>query len=165
MRRLQHPRTIPDSSPAYFVAWVPGHGKHNYRIPRPSIVARLLKPLIGSGLWRINRDDIGDIDEVKAELVEEAVGAAIGICWRHRELEMETKRRDFERGVDGLMEFGAEVMGELYEAGYSQEQVTTLGNEVITKLMIAIPSSPQEVQERVDFTVPRTGSETSLTST
>lgn len=144
---------------------MPGHGKHNYRIPRPSIVARLLKPLIGSGLWRINRDDIGDIDEVKAELVEEAVGAAIGICWRHRELEMETKRRDFERGVDGLMEFGAEVMGELYEAGYSQEQVTTLGNEVITKLMIAIPSSPQEVQERVDFTVPRTGSETSLTST
>lgn len=143
---------------------MPGHGKHDYRIPRPSIVARLLKPLIGSGLWRINRDDIGDIDEVQAELVEESVGAAVGICWRHRELEMETRRRDFERGVDGLMEFGAEVMGELYEAGYSQEQVTTLGNEVITKLMIAIPTSPQEVQELVDFTVPRMDSETSSTS-
>jgi len=144
---------------------VPGHGDHDYRIPRPSIVARLLKPLIGSGLWRINRDDIGDIDEVQAELVEESVGAAIGICWRHRELEMETKRRDFERGVDGLMEFGAEVMGELYEAGYSQDQVTVLGNEMVTKLMIAFPSPAKEVQERVDFTVPRTGSETSLTST
>ena len=143
---------------------MPGHGDHDYRIPRPSIVARLLRPLIQSGLWSINRDSVGVIDEVKAELVEESVGAAIGICWRHRELEMETKRRDFERGVDGLMEFGAEVMGELYEAGYSQEQVTTLGNEMVTKLMIAFPTPAEEVQERVDFTVPRTASETSSTS-
>jgi len=135
-----------------------------FRIPRPSVVGRLLTPLITSGLWNVSSSEAGTIDGVKAELVEEAVGAAIGTCWRHRSLELDTKRRDFDRGEDGLLEYGAEVLGELYEAGYSQEDVATLLNDVVTRLMIAIPSSPEEVQEIVDFTAPRTGSETTSTS-
>ncbi|MAH45427.1 hypothetical protein CMI37_06335 [Candidatus Pacearchaeota archaeon] len=135
-----------------------------FRIPRPSVVGRLLMPLITSGLWNVSTSEVGAIDEVKAELVEEAVGAALGICWRHRSLELETKRRDFDRGEDGLLEYGCEVLAELYEAGYTQDNVATLLNDVVSRLMIAIPASPKEVQEVVDFTVPRTDSETSSTS-
>ena len=165
MKSLPNLRTIPDNAPAYFSVTIEERGEHTFRIPRPSVVGRLLTPLIGSGLWTVNKDDVGSIDEVSAELVEEAVGAAIGTCWRHTSLELETRRRDFERGTDGLLEYGAEVLGELYEAGYTQDNVAALLNEVLSRLMVALPAPAKEVQDAVDFTVPRTASQISPTST
>ena len=165
MKSLPNLRTIPDNAPAYFSVTIEERGEHTFRIPRPSVVGRLLMPLIESGMWRVSKDDVGSIDEVSAELIEEAVGAAIGTCWRHTSLELETRRRDFERGTDGLLEYGAEVLGELYEAGYTQDNVAALLNEVLTRLMVALPTPTEEVQAAVDFSVPRTDSQTSSTST
>lgn len=162
MRSLPQPRTIPNS-PIYFVVEVPGRGTHHFRVPRASVVGRLLTPLVTSGLWELRRDGSNGIDDVKAELVEESVGAAIGICWRHRTLELETSRRDFERGPDGLLEYGDEVMRELYESGYTLDDCSPILNAVISRLMLAVPTPPQEVEEAVDFTAPPTDSQTSST--
>ena len=101
---------------------------------------------------------------MQAELVEEAVGAALGTCWRHLTLELESKRRDFDRGDEGLLDYGESVVAELYEAGYKDDDITRLLDEVLSRLLIAIPAPPKEVQELVDFTAPRTDSKTSSTS-
>jgi len=162
VQTLNPARTIPDS-PIYFHAEVPDKGRHDFRVPRASVIGRLLSPLMQSGIWQVVRSEGGAIDEVKAELIEEAIGAAIGICWRHATLEVETKRRDFDRGTDGLLEYGGEVLSELYEAGYTHADITPIINVVISKLMIAIPTPQPEVDERVGFTAAQTGSETSAT--
>ena len=165
MRSLPNHRTIPDGSPVYFFVTLDERGEHAFRVPRPSVVGRLLKPLIESGLWRRTKAEVGDVDDLSAELVEEAVGAAIGTCWRHRTLELETKRRDYDRGTDGRREYGGEGLGELHEAGYTQDEIAAILNQVVTRLMLAIPTPPQEVEELVGFTAPPKASETSAIST
>ena len=161
MRSLPQPRTIPENSPIYFSAEVPGRGEHHFRIPRPSVVGRLLKPLIESGLWEIAQNSEGGIDDLRAELVEEIVGAAIGTCWRHRTIELETKRRDHDRGPDGLMEYGGEVLAELYEAGYTQAEIDPILSVVVSRLLLAVPTPPAEVEDLVGFTVAPKASQTS----
>ena len=164
MLPLDQPRTIPDT-PIYFCVDVGERGDHHFRVPRASVVGRLLMPLMESGLWDLKRDGAGAIDHVRADLLEEGIGAAIGVCWRHRTLELETKRRDFERGSDGLLEYGEEVMRELYEAGYSLEECTPMLNAVLSRLMLAVPTPPKEVGDLVGFTVPQKAGETGVIST
>ena len=164
MKVLQNQRTIPEGSLIYFSVHLPERGEHRFRIPRPSVVGRLLTPLLTSGVWKLGEGEAGSITSMQAELVEEAVGAALGTCWRHLTLELESKRRDFDRGDEGLLDYGESVVAELYEAGYKDDDIKRLLDEVLSRLLIAIPAPPKEVQELVDFTAPRTDSKTSSTS-
>lgn len=156
MKQANPARTIPDR-PIYFSVEVPDRGVHHFRVPRPSVVGRLLRPMIESGIWT----DSDEIDPLAAELTEEAVGAALGTCWAHASLDLETRRRDYPRGPDGLLDYGAEVLSELHEAGYTTEQLEPMISEVGSKLIVANLPRPQEVDEQVNFTATKTASETS----
>lgn len=152
MRKLTIPRTIPDS-PIYFEIDVPGKGPHHFRLPRPSMAARLLQPMISGGIWKAATDG-GGLDQATALLSEEAVGAAIGICWRHVGFELEAKRSHHDRDADGLLDFGCAVLEELYEGGYSVEDMTPIISQVGTRLLTSILPSPEEVDNQANFTAP-----------
>jgi len=151
VRKLPTPRTIP-KSPIYFSIDVPGKGEHWFRLPRPSMVYRLISPMVEAGIWDMGNGQ--DIDTASAMLTEEAVGAAIGVCWRHSAQELEAQRSHYSRDAEGLLDYGAAVLEELYEEGYSQDDLTPIISALGTKLISSTLPSPQEVGDRVGFTAP-----------
>ena len=152
MQKLIQPRTIPDS-PIYFEIDVPGKGAHHFRLPRPSMAARLLQPMISGGIWTATAEG-GGIDQASALLSEEAVGAAIGICWRHVALELETKRAHHDRDADGMLDYGCAVLEELYEGGYSVEDMGPIISQVGTRLLTSILPPAEEVDQQANFSAP-----------
>jgi len=152
VRKLTHPRTIPDS-PIYFSVDVPGKGPHAFRLPRPSMAARLVSPMISSGIWDAGESG-AKMSQASALLTEEAVGAAVGTCWRHETLEIEAKRSHHDRDADGLLDYGSAVLEELYEEGYSTEDLTPIISAVGSRLLTSILPGPAEVAEQVNFTAP-----------
>lgn len=116
------------------------------------MVYRLVAPMVEAGIWDMG--DGQDIDTASAMLTEEAVGAAIGVCWRHSTEELEAQRSHYSRDAEGLLDYGAAVLEELYEEGYSQDDLTPIISTLGTKLISSTLPSPQEVGDRVGFTAP-----------
>ena len=118
------------------------------------MVYRLIAPMVEAGIW--DAAEGGSIDTASAMLTEEAVGAAIGTCWRHVGLDLDCKRQHFDRDAEGLLDYGAAVLEELYEDGYSQDDLTPIISTLGTRLISATLPAPQEVAEQVGFTAPGT---------
>ncbi len=116
------------------------------------MAARLVQPMISGGAWSAGEG--GEIDQASALLSEEAVGAAIGICWRHVGLELETKRSHHDRDADGLLDFGCAVLEELYEYGYTVSDMAPIISQIGTRLLTSILPASAEVDEQVNFTAP-----------
>ena len=120
------------------------------------------RPFIEEGIWDASPDEI---DTLKAEVTEESVGAMIGVCWAHKWIDLETSRKAFDRGPEGLLSFGDSVLDELHEAGYSVSEISTIVSQVGSRVFESLIPSAKEVDERVGFSAPRPDSRTSLSST
>ncbi len=165
MKKINPPRRIPEGSPVYFTTEIPGKGEHCWRMPRTSVGVRLIRHFYSSGVFSLSQNDSNGLNDLSAEIGEEISGGVIGICWRHRTKELETKRRDFPRGDEGLMDFGEQVMQELHDEGYTLDDLTLMTSQVFSRLVTNLPSPQKEVDDLVDFTAPRTVKQTLSTST
>lgn len=79
---------------------------------------------------------------------EESMGAAIGYMWRHQLLALEADRHNCSDDFAGLLRYGGEVMDELEDADYSPEQVRTLIEAIVPRLLEAIVPQEEEVAGR-----------------
>ena len=132
-------------------------GVHHFRLPRPSVVARLLMLISRSAEFDLKPvEDLSAVDDrylLGAELAEDAVGAVIGTMWAHVDVDLSTKRSAFDRGQDGLREYGDAVLEELHEEGYSTAVIKQITDCTVSALMSSHVPPDAEVSERVDFTV------------
>lgn len=127
MRPRAVPITIPDR-PIYVRFDVAGHGEHVYRLPREEQAARLLDLALDGATLKL------ELHDPRVQVMEEAGGAAVGACWSHPTLELETEApRDADRAM--LLRWGAAVLEELYEAGYDLTSRASLVGRAVSMLM------------------------------
>ncbi len=154
MRRRTHPRQIPPGS-NYFVVEVPDQGAVDFRLPFPVRLAKLTTLLRDAGLGDTEgADDLSKLDT--ALDVWMVGGAAIGLCWSHRDLDLDTDRRAFGRD---LLSYGEAVLEELYDAGWSMASLSALYPALFKRISASLISA-SEVAERVGFSAPPTGADT-----
>ena len=146
MKRRDEPRfeARPDL-PHYWAFDVPGQGEHVFRIPFQLTVVRLLKRAAEAV------DKLADDEKAEQSIVHAC--AMIGHCWRHRDYDLES------RPGDDLQAFGASVLEELHEAGYSPRAIYALAPALMARLRDSVIED-REVENRADFSeaVPATGS-------
>lgn len=161
MRERKTPRRIPEGKPNYFVFEVPDKGEHHFRLPFPVWAARLTELLRSSGIAKLSDTDAAVRHLDTATEVWLCGGAAIGLCWHHRTLDLETDRRDFD---GDLRAYGEAVLEELWEEGYGVEHLRGLYPELVGRLTRSLVSR-EEVQKRAGFFGQTEGSTSSLPST
>ena len=165
MRKRSNEREIPDL-PIYFTVDVPGRGPHHFRIPRTSTIGRLTTLVFRGASFVLDlqnkaEDGITSVDQITPAhtlggmLAENAVGNAIGVCWRHRDLDLDADRKLFERGEEGDMEYGDAVLEEMHEEGYTTPQIKAITDGLITVLIKAALPAEEAVTEQVGFTAAR----------
>ena len=156
MLKRKSPRNIPNRS-HYVRLDVEGRGETVWRIPSFSRILPLLQlASTNEALAGLNEAiQEGRSIEAGTRLKDFFVlqGAVLGTCWADPYFDLETSRRDFEKGENGLLDYGEEVYEELYEGGWNQTEV----NEVTAKLFPMLTAhliDEKKVKERADFLKP-----------
>ena len=79
-------------------------------------------------------------------------GALLGMCWAHREHDLETTTARHKN----LEDYGEEVFEELHESGWLLEHIQGVWTTLISKLIDSFIDQ-KEVAKKVDFLPPATG--------
>ena len=144
------PRSVPEGNARYYVVET-GRGAHDFRVPFPLWGTRLLDLMRRHNLLGLTK-----VEEALDRLDDVATGwyiggAAIGLSWWHRNLDLSTPPPGPTSSTAALLDYGAAVLDELYEAGY--EYPADIGALYSTTLARAVtPLVPQtQVEERVAF--------------
>lgn len=144
---------IPDS-PAYWAVELEGREPHHFRIPPLSVVFRFTEALAAAR------------DRGRAAVLE-ACCAAIGACWRHETLELETPYPS-ESTDAALATYSQAVQLELADAGYSFREIMDLSTGVADRITDRIQRDfevAREAEARANFSgAPPAGSPSSSTS-
>jgi hypothetical protein len=142
-------RSRSESAPApdpieypWFAVDVPGKGVHHFKGMSPIKNMRFVRELTG-GTGKIDAaaDPLGAAVEQWAYF-----GAAIGRCWAHESLALESAESDYST----LLEYGEAVSDELHAAGYSPQDQNALALPVLAG-MGGMKTGAKEVADRADF--------------
>ncbi len=140
-------RTEPLSLPAepgypYFTVTLDGKGLHHFTSLDPVTAMEFYADTAELGVDGI------EVSKLRKSAQEWRVGgAAIGLCWSHADKALSAFRADF----DSLLDFGAAVIRELQQAGYTVADQGALMAAVISG-MGGVQTTPEEVQSRAGFT-------------
>lgn len=146
MKTLRTPKVTPDK-PNYWSTDVPDKGEHVFRLPFPTKGWLILSEIHKTQAKSLgNMTEVGDILDTTSK-VWNVLGAAIGICWRHPSLTLETKRGDYNT----LSEYGEAILEELYDEEYTLEDVQGMGHQIVERLSEVVMPTKAEVVEAEDF--------------
>lgn len=147
MRPRPRPMTVPAS---FRVVDVEGRGPHPLKHPRADVLARVLTAFASSGqmLAQANREG-SNVTLWEASASCEVLGLAIGLLWAHPTVDIDSRRRHFQPGEEGDLDFGDAVFSELLAEGYTDAEVAMLGGEAIGLAVSAMPPSAEQVEARV----------------
>jgi len=136
--------------PNYFAIELGDKGVHWFRMPLPIHSARLIERLREAG--------IADVDGTPSLAQTEALwmiaGASVGLCWYHESKDLEARYSDFR---DDLDRYGEEVLLELRDDDYEDEDLAPLVPDLIGRIMRKV-LGVEEVEERLDFSEAAKGS-------
>lgn len=135
MKKRTEPRKLPDK-PHYWTYTDEVAGEHWFRIPFQLTVVKLMREAV--------KGVDGVSDEDKAERSMNYSCAMIGRCWFHRDLDLETPLSD------DLQAYGAAVLEELHEYGYSPHAIYRMAPALLARMKVLVISD-EEVQARADF--------------
>ncbi|MCP3958827.1 MAG: hypothetical protein GY719_13320 [bacterium] len=145
MKKRDVPKEVPDRRP-FFVVEIEDLDPHHMRIPSPARSSQLLKALRDAHLEEGLELNLETAEE-SLEDITALQGAVIGTSWAHRELELETRRREFEN----LLDYGTAVYEELWDEGYTMTQTSQLWARCVERL-VGDFISEKEVLDRMGFT-------------
>lgn len=151
MKKRVNSRTIPHESPIYIEVTLKC-GKHHLRIPSSIAGARMLSEVpadlieVLRGISKAPKDDLlGQVRSAGIPILS-LIGHLLSAAWHHKELDLETEREKNETALA----HGERVFEELYEAGYSLDEIIQMalivGAEWITQ-----NGKAAEVVQRADF--------------
>ena len=144
MIKRQTPRKIPEDNPIYFKIPVSGHGELDWRLPFPLYLVRVTEML-----REINAGKTKQLD--KALDIWIVGGAAIGLCWAHKDYDLETvPSRD-------LVTYGEAVLNELHESGWQMSDLSVLYTSLIKRIAASLAVTGQEVEDRAGFSEAQKG--------
>jgi len=140
MRSLLNPRSIPADNPIYFQIEVEGRGTLDFKLPFPLHLVRVTEML------RHLRSGVTEDSKLEAALDIWIVGgAAIGLCWNHSTLELDSpSNRD-------LKVYGEAVLNEMHEAGWSMSEIGEIYSLLFRRILTSLGITKKEVDERVGF--------------
>lgn len=141
-------RTIPEGNALYYVVETT-RGPHDFRVPFGLWGTRLLDLLRQHDLLSLVAE------EALARLDDAAIGwyiggAAIGLSWWHRDLDLDVPARGPTTRAAELLDYGAAILDELHEAGYTMLDIAALYSTTLARAVA--PLVPQaQVEERMGF--------------
>lgn len=160
------PRTVPEDNPVYIEVEL-AKGTHHLRIPSTIAGARAMGALPKDLIDTVREVDpaagLTEILQLARSAGPQALslaGHVVGVAWHHRTLDLESVQRAKE---DPLVH-GERVFEELYEAGYSLDEILSLAFVVATEWLTR-NGRAAEALKRADFFAPTRGGMTSLPST
>ena len=80
----------------------------------------------------------------------EVLGLAVGLLWSHPDKNLDARRRHYEAGEDGDLDYGDAVFAELLAEGYTDAEVAQLGGEAVGFVVSSLPPSAEVVEARVE---------------
>jgi len=116
-------------------------------------VARVLTAFAASGTSSLVERANGDASGVslwEAAAGADVIGMVVGLLWSHPSRDLETRRRHYDAGEDGDLDYGDAVFAELLSDGYSDADVATLGGAAMGSVVDALPPAPEVVEARVE---------------
>lgn len=160
MYKLPTKRAI-KNAPGHFSTDITGKGRHDFKSPFPVYLYVMashepaILEYLNLSVKLSNTDDsdlaskisISDTLLAKAPGYFRSIGILIGLYWYHRDMGLSTKYEDF---VGKMPDFGDAVIEELYDAGYTVDQIGQLGNAVVIAHVGNKVNSTQ-LQGRLDF--------------
>ena len=151
MRDRRRPLTVPES---YRRVEIEGKGSHPLKHPRADVVARVFGAFAsGSASSLVARSANGDASGVslwEAAAGADVIGMVVGLLWSHPSRDLETRRRHYDAGEDGDLDYGDAVFAELLSDGYTDADVATLGGAAMGSIVDAMPPAPEVVEARVE---------------
>ena len=151
MRDRRRPLTVPES---YRRVEIEGKGSHPLKHPRADVVARVFSAFAsGSASSLVERSANGDASGVslwEAAAGADVIGMVVGLLWSHPSRDLETRRRHYDAGEDGDLDYGDAVFAELLSDGYTDADVATLGGAAMGSIVDAMPPAPEVVEARVE---------------
>ena len=151
MRDRRRPLTVPES---YRRVEIEGKGSHPLKHPRADVVARVFGAFAsGSASSLVERSANGDASGVslwEAAAGADVIGMVVGLLWSHPSRDLETRRRHYDAGEDGDLDYGDAVFAELLSDGYTDADVATLGGAAMGSIVDAMPPAPEVVEARVE---------------
>tara|TARA_R110000751_G_scaffold38240_1_gene91991 strand:- start:1450 stop:1911 length:462 start_codon:yes stop_codon:yes gene_type:complete len=147
MRPRARALTIPAS---FRVVEIEGRESHPLKHPRADVVARVLTALATSGTASLVGKDETGISLWEASASCEVLGLAVGLLWSHPDKNLDARRRHYEAGEDGDLDYGDAVFAELLAEGYTDAEVAQLGGEAVGFVVSSLPPSAEVVEARVE---------------
>ena len=127
----------------YFAVTLEGRGIHHFEALDPVTAMDFYADMESLGIKTIE----GDTSKLRASAREWRVGgASIGLCWSHNDKALAASRSYF----DSLLDFGAAVIRELHQGGYTVAEQGALMAAVVSG-MGGVKTSPEEVKTRAGF--------------
>jgi len=130
------------ASSAYFEA-----GGMRWKLPRPTWCGRLLQLMAGGSVGI----EANGVDTLKVTAAENALGAALGICWANPGIDLGVPRPVSLDGADGLLRYGDAVLDALHDAGdymsdpeWLREVSGALWERIVASV---IPSEPEVAEQ------------------
>jgi len=147
MIRRKKKRKLPDPVlPPLFAVDVDGKGEHVFSSMDPVTAAEFFAEMADSGVTALSADDGAGAVYAMTAKQWRVGGAAIGACWHHRTIDLESSAADH----GSFMALGGAVIKELHAEGYSTEQQSQLLSGVV-KQMGGVRVTREEVEDRVGF--------------
>ena len=152
MRPRKTPRSIPNR-PHYITSH-----EVDWRIPSIAKCTKILQMLQSSGImeaYQASGDDgeafISNLGD-RLPVLFACQGALVGMCWAHKDLDLETDQSRYRT----LEAYGEEVFEELHEAGWKMEQIQNIWVDLVGRLVDSFVSQ-KAVAERANFLPQATG--------
>ena len=147
MRQRPTPRT-PTTGPTILQTECGTKGPHHWRLPFPTRSGMLVQAMADGGILAALLVSPESASVEQANEVWEWAGAAIGMCWHHASVDLDTRQ------VPGQpsREFGAAVLQELWDAGYTVADLSaTL--PILFRAIMASLVDRKEVEAVRDFSL------------
>lgn len=149
MKPLKTPRVIPETR-QYWKTQLEGKGDHHFKHPYYGIGTSVLSL---SAKYHVDPEtDKRGIQEKAVSMLPFA-GAVIGVCWRHRGLDLETVYPMNSVTPEALEEYGIKVIEELQDSDYDLLEIIDLFGSVMPEF-IKRQSLVEMASARASFTEP-----------
>ena len=148
-------RVVPNK-PHYTSLTIEGIGEVHWRLPCAAYALLLVQLM--------NRDNLidkstaiqsGDADaaaDMSTKMMDlySIQGAVIGLCWFHKEYDLETAKGRLHT-PEALLDYGEQVYEELYEAEWTSAQIVQTWSQLLPKVLETLVDQGKGI-EKVNFT-------------
>ena len=146
MRPTDSARPVKPGSPRYATVDVEDHGPHVFRGPTYAL-AQALGELTSYALAQAVTPE-GTMSRM--EEISPMMGAVVGACWWHPELDLEASKPGWGASPVEWMTYGEQVADEMVEQGYTLAHLMTLYGTA-ADLVLALRPVMEEAEDRRDF--------------